>query len=60
MKKDNLFVGIYVILFTLFPIIAISIWEENTSNYLGYVGAYFLPLICLGIFLIISAFYKDK
>ena len=60
MKKDNLLVGIAIIISTFIPIISIAMYEITTGNYIGYYGSAFLIPICLGILVIISAFEKNK
>lgn len=60
MKKDNLIVGIAIIVCTLAPIASVSIYETTTGNYIGNYGVAFLIPICLGIFVTMTAFTKRK
>lgn len=58
-KPDNLFTGIVVLLCSLLPIIALSIYEISTKNYFGYIGITFVPQILVSFVLIISGFVED-
>lgn len=60
-RFDRLMIGIAIILFTIFAVALITIYEETTSNRLGYYGIGFIPLVALGIYVTATAFTKgDK
>lgn len=60
MKKYNLWLGISIIICTLFSIVSISLYEIKTGYYIGYYGVAFLPSIVLGMLVIIAGIEKGN